>query len=193
LLQIIKVKIASAGMNWKHFHSWPLFGDGAAAVIIEHDGPSRLKGYLHQTFSEGRDLCRVVAGGIKRNIRSVPQPGEDEYLFSMLGHKVYKLAAKKLPLFLERLLEQNKVSIDDIDLFIPHQASGMALAHFRKRLSIDRSRMVETYPRLGNQIAASIPSALHEAIVNQRVLRGSRVMLIGSAAGLSLAGLVLEV
>ena len=69
----------------------------------------------------------------------------------------------------------------------------MALAHLRKPLRIDRSRMIETYPTLGNQIAASIPTALHEAMTKGRIAKGSKVMLIGTAAGLSLAGIVFEV
>ena len=94
-IAVVSSEIASMGLNWKEFHSWPLFGDGAAAFILEKGNFAKMRGYLHKTFSEGKNLCQIRAGGVRRNVRSTPLPGEEEYLFSMQGHKVYKLAAKR--------------------------------------------------------------------------------------------------
>ncbi len=74
---------------------------------------------------------------------------------------------------------------------VPHQASHLSLAHMRKRLKVPESALIDIYRFYGNQVAASIPMALHEAFTTGRAIPGRPLMLIGTAAGLTLAGMVL--
>ncbi|MNP65323.1 3-oxoacyl-[acyl-carrier-protein] synthase 3 [compost metagenome] len=79
----------------------------------------------------------------------------------------------------------------DFQAVIPHQGSAMALRLMQKKLGISGGQMVNITPDHGNTIAASIPMALHEAIRQGRITRGGRVLLLGTAAGLSLGGMTL--
>lgn len=74
---------------------------------------------------------------------------------------------------------------------VSHQASCLSLEHMRKRLNIPATALVDIYRYYGNQVSASIPTALHEAVNSGRFMPGNPVMLIGTAAGLTLAGMVL--
>jgi 3-oxoacyl-[acyl-carrier-protein] synthase-3 len=77
-----------------------------------------------------------------------------------------------------------------LDLFVPHQASKFALQRGRELLGIDESKYMNILETHGNCIAASIPMALHDAIEQNKIQRGGKVALVGTAAGLSLGGIV---
>ena len=80
----------------------------------------------------------------------------------------------------------------DIDLVVPHQASAAALEHLKRSLPTLRERVVDIFADHGNQIAASMPSALHHAIAAGRLARGDLAFLVGTAAGVSLGGAVIR-
>ncbi|WP_338131044.1 3-oxoacyl-[acyl-carrier-protein] synthase III C-terminal domain-containing protein [Cohnella rhizosphaerae] len=82
--------------------------------------------------------------------------------------------------------------MSDFKAVVPHQGSAMAVRLLRKKLGIAESQLVYITPDHGNTIAASIPMGLHEAVRSGRIVRGDRVLLIGTAAGLTLGGLVLD-
>ena len=80
---------------------------------------------------------------------------------------------------------------DAIDVIVPHQASGPALEALRRFYGLRPDRVVDVISEYGNCIAASVPMALHVAAAEGRIRRGDRVLLIGTGAGLSVAGAVL--
>jgi 3-oxoacyl-[acyl-carrier-protein] synthase-3 len=75
---------------------------------------------------------------------------------------------------------------------VPHQASGRAIAHLQKALGLPVERFVSTLETLGNQVSASLPIALHRGITSGRIRPGDTVALVGSGAGLSFGGAVLD-
>lgn len=87
--------------------------------------------------------------------------------------------------------KKSSLQLDDIGTVVPHQASHLSLEHMRKRLRVPESALIDVYRFYGNQVAASIPTALHEAVISGRFTADKPVMLIGTAAGLTLAGMVL--
>lgn len=94
--------------------------------------------------------------------------------------------------FVEELLNSVRINKQDIRLVVPHQASGMALRIMGTKLGFSSSQMMNIIENHGNVIAASIPMALHEAIVQEKIQRGDLLLLLGTSAGLSLGGLLLE-
>jgi 3-oxoacyl-[acyl-carrier-protein] synthase III len=84
------------------------------------------------------------------------------------------------------------ITMADIDLVIPHQASLMSMRLLRKQLEIPEDRLMVIAHDHGNTIAAAIPMALHEAIHQGKLKRGDRALLLGTAAGFSVGGIVLE-
>ncbi|HSW05652.1 3-oxoacyl-[acyl-carrier-protein] synthase III C-terminal domain-containing protein [Aquabacterium sp.] len=192
-IAITACDLASRGIDWADPEASLIFGDGAAAVIIEAGQPGTSEqGILMQRFEThpaGKHMCQVRAGGTARNPRNgvVPQ----DYLFAMQGRAVFKFVAGLLDGFVQRLFSGSGRGLDDIDLIVPHQASHLSMQHLRKRLNVPLSRVMDIYASHGNQVCASIPTALHEALDSGRARRGSRVLMLGSAAGVTLGGMVL--
>lgn len=185
--------IASCGLDWQHVEVGGIFGDGAAAVVLGvSDGGAKIIASSLRTFSEGAHLCQIPAGGSRYHPRRIDTPFEPLTSFSMQGTSVFRLAAKHLPTLVNELLIQAGLTQTQIDWVIPHQASQQAMQHATRRLGFDPKKVIDIFAYHGNQVAASLPTALDIAIRDQRIQRGQRLMLIGTGAGLSLGGMVLE-
>lgn len=192
---LVATDIASVGLDWQDKESCTLFGDGAAAVIIERSAPSTSGKILcsrMETYSKGSHLSEARGGGSKLHPREHSAKTCQDFVFSMDGRGVYRLAHQVFPGFLERLLTLRQLKMTDMDLVIPHQASLMAMNLIRKQLAIPEAKLMTIVHNHGNTIAASIPMALHEAIHQRCIQRGSRVLLLGTSAGFSIGGLVFE-
>ena len=190
---IVSADIASAALDFDNPEASVIFGDGAAAVAVEADqGPSGLLAYRLETYGDGAELCQLEAGGTRLR----PHDDLPDFLarsrFRMDGPGVFKATARRFPAFMGRLLESGALSPEDIDLVVPHQASAAALAHLRRVFPTDNEKIVDIFADHGNQIAASMPSALHEAISSGRLKRGDRALLVGTSAGISLGGAVIR-
>lgn len=189
-IAIVSADIASRGIDWNHEESSLIFGDGAACAIVERgNGDSRVLGSLIETYPSGSELCEIRAGGTRRNPRSGME--EQDFLFHMQGKALFRQASSIIEGYFQRLLAQCQLTLADIATLVPHQASHLALEHMRKRLHVPNEVLVDIYRHHGNQVAASLPFALHEAMITGRVNPGKPVMLMGTAAGLTLAGMVI--
>ena len=191
---IVSSEIASAGLPPDDAETAMLFGDGAAAVVIERcaDGSAELLGSHFETFSAGADLCQVRAGGTRLRPREDPAAFLAGAHFEMNGRATYRMAAQRLPDFIARLLHRAGVGLDAIRRIVPHQASAKALQHLERLLELAPDRLVRVLETRGNQMAASIPVALHHAVTQGRIARGDTIALVGSGAGLSFGGAVLR-
>ncbi|EOI3527138.1 3-oxoacyl-[acyl-carrier-protein] synthase III C-terminal domain-containing protein [Cronobacter dublinensis] len=189
-IAIVAADIASRGIDWQHEESSLIFGDGAACAIVEAgDGRAGILAMKSETYPQGSELCEIRAGGTRKN----PRAGMDEsdFLFHMQGKALFRQASALIDGFWQRLLDAAGLTLNDIATVVPHQASHLSLEHMRKRLKVKPEVLVDIYRLHGNQVAASVPTALHEAFTTGRVNPGGPVMLIGTAAGLTLAGMVL--
>jgi 3-oxoacyl-[acyl-carrier-protein] synthase-3 len=190
---IIASEPASGALNWDDTLTAGLFGDGAGAIVIgaARRNGSRLSTSFVRTYGKGLDLCQIRGGGSGLN----PRTNLDEFLtgttFEMKGRPTFKLAAELLPPFLDSLLERARVGMGDIDVWVPHQASGHALSHLQTSLGLPARDIVLTLETHGNQVSASLPIALHRGIERGQIVPGSVVALVGAGAGMSLGGAVL--
>ncbi|WP_269747586.1 beta-ketoacyl-ACP synthase III [Brevibacillus parabrevis] len=192
---IVSTEIASMGLNWKQKESCVLFGDGAAAVVVgqtPEGESSRIISSAMQTYSEGAHYSEIRGGGTMVHPRHYANGHEDDFAFDMDGRKIFRLTSQLITGFVDSLLAKASVSKKQLQAVIPHQASGMALRIMRTKLGFMEQQMVDIMADHGNVIAASIPMALHEAISQKRVARGDCLLLLGTSAGLSLGGIVLE-
>jgi 3-oxoacyl-[acyl-carrier-protein] synthase-3 len=190
---IVSADIASAALDFSQPEASVIFGDGAAAVAIEAvPGESALLGCRLETYGDGAELCALEAGGTRLR----PQDDLGDFLarahFRMDGPGVFKATARRFPAFLDRLLEACGLVPEAINVVVPHQASAAALDHLRRAFPAASDKVVDIFADHGNQIAASLPSALHAAIASNRLRRGDLALLIGTAAGVSLGGAVLR-
>ncbi|WP_046166700.1 3-oxoacyl-[acyl-carrier-protein] synthase III C-terminal domain-containing protein [Chromobacterium vaccinii] len=188
-IAIVSADLASRGLDWANPEASLIFGDGAAAAIVERGAAGRgLRTFKLATYPEGRNFCEIRAGGTQRNPRRGVVDGD--FLFDMNGKAVFKLASRLMPDFLDALMDATPGGLDSIDCVVPHQASHLGMQHMAKRLGIAAGRIVDIYASHGNQVAASMPTALHEAFVDGRARAGKRLLMVGTAAGLNLGGLV---
>ena len=200
---LVSSEIATLALNWSDYESCTLFGDGAAAVIVERsrasnednsEASTHLSSLLTsriETYSDGADLSRCLGGGSKHPPKEyVTHP--ERFVFEMNGRAIYRMASKLLPDFLQRLFEPIGLTMADMQMVIPHQASLMAMRLLSKQLEIPDEKLMVIAHNHGNTISASMPMALHEAIQQGKLKRGDRALLLGTAAGLALGGIVFE-
>ncbi len=190
-IALVSSDLASRGADWSDAESSLILGDGAAAVILERgDGMQGIAAFKLATYPEGRAYCEIRAGGTRCN------PGQgitlQDHLFRMNGKAVFKLAAQVLPEFLAELMAHVPGGLASIDVVVPHQASHLGMAHIARKLGLQADKVVNIYATHGNQVAASLPTALHEARRAGRTPPGTRALLIGTAAGVAVGGLVLQ-
>jgi 3-oxoacyl-[acyl-carrier-protein] synthase-3 len=190
---LVASEIATNGLNWEDKESCTLFGDGAAAVIITRaDGDSsHILAANMETYSKGAHLTECRGAGNKYHPQEYGEHPQ-YFQFKMDGRGVYRLSAAILPDFIERLLKSCGLHLKDIKLVIPHQASLMAMRLMAKQLHLSLEQVMVIAHNHGNTIAASVPMALHEAIVQGKISRGDRILIIGTSAGFSVGGIVLE-
>lgn len=190
---VVAADIASCGLDWSTLEASAIFGDGAAAAVLgpSVDGASRLLAAELSTLSQGADLCRIPAGGSRHHPTRIDQPFDELARFRMDGKGVFRLAAQHLPDFVDRLLARAGLTRDRLDWVVPHQASHLALSHLTRRLGFAREKVIDIFAEHGNQVAASLPTALDIAIRDGRIRRGDRLLLLGTGAGLSLGGVVM--
>jgi 3-oxoacyl-[acyl-carrier-protein] synthase-3 len=91
----------------------------------------------------------------------------------------------------KNLFAQTGLEPNQIDLAATHQASHLALKHAARLLRLDKDKMVNIFPSHGNQVGASLPTALHHGIEQHQLKRGAKILLLGSGAGVTLGGMIL--
>jgi 3-oxoacyl-[acyl-carrier-protein] synthase-3 len=195
-VMLVSADIATFGLDWRSLESSGIFGDGAAAAVIRATGKGEGCGILASRFitiSSGSDFCEIPSGGSRFHPRRLSHPDDGLALFRMNGKAVFKAVRKELPGFVDELLVSAGKSMEEIQLVIPHQASRLAMDHLARELHIDHDRLVDIVADYGNQVGASLPTALHFAMTERRLSHGDTALLIGSGAGLTVGGMVLAV
>ncbi len=172
------------GVNWEDPESAHLMGDGAAAAVVEACAPEEACVFRFQTFGAGANLCEVRGGGHRIPPFDYTPHNRALYQFAMDGKGVHKFASIHLPSLVREALAEAETSIDELHV-IPHQASAPSIELLTRRLGIDRSRLHSSVENHGNLVAAGIPFVLHAA--RAELASGTRIMLVGTAAGYSQA------
>jgi len=191
---IVSADTASLGLNPKQKESYELFSDGAAAIIVEKDptGTSGVIYGLQQTWSSGAHDTELRGGLSSLHPNLYSEANKEDYMFDMKGPKVLRLVAKKIPEFVTVFEEESHMTLHEMDMIIPHQASR-ALPLVMKKLKVKEEQYMNYVQAYGNMVASSIPYMLCMALEEGIVTKGSQVLLFGTAAGLSINGLVLKI
>ena len=166
-----------------------IFGDGAGAVClegVESDEPiGVLASALHANGKFAESLS-VELGASRNNPRiSKEQIDEGRHFPKMDGKTIFKLAVQKLPEVVGETLEMAGLSIEDIDLFIPHQANLRINQFFQQSMKLPEEKVFHNIQRYGNTTAASIPIALDEALEMGIIGADSTVLFLGLGAGVT--------
>jgi 3-oxoacyl-[acyl-carrier-protein] synthase-3 len=188
---IVSSEIASNGLNPADKETYGLFGDGAAAVIL---GKSEVGGVISYKLSHYASQAMdtvILGGGNAYHPKNYPYDAE-LYSFKMQGNSLLKNALKVLPPFLNDLCDLAELKMEDIDTIAPHQASKNGLRMLTHLNNGDTENVINNLSTQGNCIAASIPLALYSAIKEEKLSEGNTCLLLGTAAGLSVCGMILK-
>lgn len=189
---IVTCEVASRGLNFADAESSLLFGDGAAALVVgaTDDAAQGIVGYRSEIHPAGATATQLPGGGYLL-------PGADpgrvpaDFTFQMSGRRVLTQALRLLPAFLESIVPGLSTGLPGIDRVIPHQTSAAGMQSL-DRFGWPSERVEVTLPSLGNMIAASVPVTLHRALASGRLGPGERALVVGTGAGLTMTGLVLQ-
>ena len=164
-----------------------LFGDGAGAAVLsraEEGSDSRLLDHYLRSDGGGTDLIIMPGGGARRPSSHDTVDGKLHFL-SMQGNDVFKFATKSMQTLIETAIERNGLSVDDLDLVVPHQVNSRIIDTVLRKVDIPKEKIYLNLQRYGNTSAASVPMALHEAVEEGRVQAGNLVLLVAFGAGLT--------
>lgn len=184
--------------NYKDRSSCVLFGDGAAAVILERSD----KLYTSWLGADGTGAKFLYAKALHKHspfttenkftIDDETDPAVDHRGLVQDGREVYKFATKALPLAARNAAEKIGLDIADIDLFIPHQANIRIIETAAKNLGVSLDKFFTDIDLHGNTSSASIPIALNDAAEKGLLKRGSKVCMVGFGAGLTMGSVIIE-
>lgn len=152
-----------------------LFGDGTGAAVVTVGGP----GSIGPVVLRAAASLRITASHAERKLR-------------MDGRPTFRAAVAAMSEVTVEVAERAQTALDDIDLFVYHQANGRILAAVGERLGLPGDRVVDCIERYGNTSAATIPIALTEAARDGRLSTGTRVLLGAFGAGFAWAGAIVE-
>lgn len=174
-------------INYKDRNTCVLFGDGAGAGIIsrseETDKGIILSSHLHCDGSLGHLLVQK-AGGVANPV-SQKMIDDDEQFLTMNGREIFKNAVRAMVKSSKEAMEANKVTSDDIDWVIPHQANLRIMDATTQNLGIDPKKIICELADMGNISAASIPRCLNKAIKDGRIQRGQLILITAFGGGLT--------
>lgn len=174
-----------------------LFSDAGAAVLIERSNKNQIGSVVYGVDGSGSKHLFVDQSCLRN-------PIDEEWLktnrdvggmprgqMRMNGLEVFSFSIKEVPLLVKQILEKNQLEMNDIDLFVFHQASNIILKSIQRKLRISDEKMSYYLEDFGNTVSVSIPLALCEAEKENRISRGSKVLVAGYGIGFSWSGTVL--
>jgi 3-oxoacyl-[acyl-carrier-protein] synthase-3 len=177
--------------NWEDRTTCILFGDGAGAAVLEPVAEGGFLGFdLGADGSGGEDL--FIAAGGSRSPATPETVAGDMHTIVMHGQEVFRFATRIMVSSGKKLLEQCGASVDDVDLYVPHQANKRIIDHAARSLGLPREKVFLNIDRYGNTSAASIPICLAEAHAEGRIRPGTRILMTGVGGGYTWGSAYLE-
>lgn len=180
-----------------------LFGDAAAATLIsssksKSDLSGEILDFEYLTDGAGAEFLIVKNGGMRnRNKKGETITNEngdvhnDDNLF-MDGKEIFNFTAFEIPKLIKKALDKNHLAINEIDLYIFHQANEFMLHTIRKRSGIPEEKFLIHLKNCGNTVSSTIPIALKHAINDNKIKDQDKVLLSGFGVGLSAGSVVIQ-
>ncbi|GHV47973.1 3-oxoacyl-ACP synthase [Bacteroidia bacterium] len=196
------ILLVTAETYSKHLHpkdkgNRTIFGDAASATLVSSEGFAEIGNFSLGTDGRGAENLIVKTGAMRQkpalndivydennNLKS------SDYLF-MGGGEIFSFTADAVPLLVEKVLSNNQLKQDNIDLFVFHQANKYMMNYLRKLIDIDKDRFYIYLENVGNTVSATIPIALYEAHQEGKV--EGNVLLAGFGVGYSWGGVILKI
>ena len=183
---VIGSEVMSVITDWTDRNTCVLWGDGAGAVVLGHSAGDEgvLSLHLHAD-GQMSDLIEVPGGGSSCPASEKMLTEKLQYI-KMKGNETFKIAVKTMEEAVREALSANKLNVNDVDAFVPHQANVRILKAVSQRLGLPFSKTVVNLDRYGNTSAASIPLALDEAVQDGRIQAGPQGVICCLWCGVNL-------
>jgi 3-oxoacyl-[acyl-carrier-protein] synthase III len=189
---VVGAETISRLLDWDDRSTAVLFGDAAgAAVVSATRGPGGVLGFDLGGDGTGADFLTIPAGGSRLPASHETVDNRQHYMV-MNGQEVYKFATRIVAQSASKVLRQCGRSVDEVDLFVPHQANLRIIEGAVKKLGIPEDKVYTNVQKYGNTSCASIPLCLVEARAEGRLNDGDLVLLMGFGAGLTWGACLME-
>ena len=177
--------VLSKILDWNDRSTLVLFGDGAGAVVLQNVEEGGFLGF--ELGAEGAGGVHLWLPGSGSRVFEDP-----ERFVKMNGREVFKFATRVLVSSAEKVLRECGKSVEEVDVYVPHQANVRIIDHAARKLGIPRDRVVVNVDRYGNTSSGSIPLALADAETEGLLHEGSLVLMTGMGAGLTWGSSLME-
>lgn len=174
-----------------------IFGDAATATVISTEGFAEIGDFVLGTDGSGAKYLIVKSGGARHpesfsdlEFDEGGNPLSSDHLF-MNGQEIFVFTLTKVPKMVKEVMAKNSLTMENVDLFIFHQANKYMLEHLRKKMKIEESRFFVNLEKVGNTVSSTIPIAICDA-KEQDLLKG-HVLLAGFGVGLSWGATILRI
>ncbi len=189
---VVGSETLSYAMDWEDRNTCVLFGDGAGAVVVSRsDTPGGMQSMV--LGSEGDGWEAIIVPGIGSHAETTPETlARKDHKLKMNGRQVFKFATRAMTDAVTQVVSDASLTINDIDLLIPHQANQRIIDLSVRRLGMDPNKVMVNLDRYGNTSAASVPIALVEALEQDRIQDGDRIVMVAFGTGLTYGACVWE-
>jgi 3-oxoacyl-[acyl-carrier-protein] synthase III len=177
--------VLSKILDWTDRSTLVLFGDGAGAVVLEQVDEGGFEGFELGADGGGGEHLWLPGSGSRTFEHA-------DRLVKMNGREVFKFATRVMVSSAEALLDEVGRTIDDVDVYVPHQANTRIIDYATRKLGIAEDRVIVNVDRYGNTSSGSIPLALGDAEADGRLRKGSLVLMTGMGAGLTWGSTLME-
>lgn len=189
---LIGAETLSRIMDWTDRNTCVLFGDGAGAAVIGEvpKGKGILSMDLGADGKGGKFLTQPAGGSL---MPATEKSVEDRmHYIKMEGNEVFKFAVRTMAETSKKIIAEAGLEIADIDFLVPHQANIRIIDSSRKKLKLDKDKVIVNLDKYGNMSSASIPVALDEALKDGRINENDNVILVGFGGGLTWGSCLLK-
>ena len=189
---VIGAETLSRITDWSDRNTCVLFGDGAGAVLVQASPvPGGILSTELGSDGSGADLLTLPAGGSKMPA-TLETVASGQHFIKMNGRAVFRFATRVMADATRKVLDKAGLTVDDVDLVIPHQANERIIAVSMRNLKLPEEKGFMNLKNYGNTSTASIPIALYEAIEQNRVQPDDTIVMVGFGAGLTWAGTAIK-
>lgn len=190
---LVGAEALSRRMNFTDRSTCVLFGDGAGAVVLRGGGESGLWGVRDVSCCSDGSFNHLitVGGGTSLHVKA-GDPVPDEFFIAMQGREVFRHAVRCMTAESKKVLERNGLTVDDVDLFIAHQANLRIIEAVGSRLAMPEDKVFVNVHKFANTSAATLPLALDDARVQGRLKPGMRVLLTTFGGGMTWGAALLD-
>jgi 3-oxoacyl-[acyl-carrier-protein] synthase-3 len=195
---LLTSEVANKVIHPKDLELRSIFSDGAAATLIERSESKGIYGFKFGTDGSGAEHLKVHQSGSREPMtidwleRNKEFGGMVWGTMEMNGLEIFHFSMREVPPLIDSVLEKEGLTMNDIDLFVFHQANGFLLKTLRRKMNIPESKFYMCLENIGNTVSSTIPIALYEAKKDGSVKPGQKALIAGFGIGLSWGATIIE-